>query len=288
MPSTLVHLAIAGLLATALLGRAFSTRALAVVLAAVVVVDLDVFLGYYVLGAHRAAFHNLLLPGAAAALLLYDTVLREESSLAARFGRTAPRVAWTTVAAVVFAAIGPDLVNNGANLFYPVHDQFYVFDGRIRLSDQRGILQTFVEEPSEPSVGSSEEVQYRTGADPDPQQSGADTNTERVFLVVESGFELLVVVVGTLTAGARVVEERLSRAADAATPGPTPAVEENGGSGTGASGSPPTSPTPDADPTTDRTEGGQTAPGEEDVDADGEAGEDDPWVEVPSEGSDSQ
>lgn len=222
VPSTLVHLAIAGLLAAALLGRAFGPRSLAVVLGAVVLVDLDVFVGYVVLGAHRAAFHNLLLPVLAAVPLLYDTAVRPRSSLVARFGRTAPRVAWTTLAAVVFAAIGPDLVTNGANLFYPVHDQFYALDGRIRLSDQRGILQTFVEEPSGSDVarGSSEEVQYRTGADPTPDSTVTDPDPEperdpeRVFMVVESGFELLMVVVGTVTVGARLVEERIRPGTD--------------------------------------------------------------------------
>lgn len=221
MPSTLVHLAIAALLAAALLGRAFGARSLAVVLLAVVVVDLDVFLGWFVLGAHRAAFHTLLLPAIAAGFLLYDTVYRSESVLVDRFGGTAPRVAWTTVAAVVFAAIGPDLVTNGANVLYPVHDQFYVFDGKIRLSDRRGIIQTFVEERKQVAQGSSTDVQYRTGVDPDPVNTGSDaeTNTERVFLVVNSGFELLVVVVGFVVAGARLVEERIAGSAPGATGG---------------------------------------------------------------------
>src|SRR6056297_2408857 len=39
MPSTVVHLALAGLIAAGLLGRAFSARSLAVALAAVVLVD---------------------------------------------------------------------------------------------------------------------------------------------------------------------------------------------------------------------------------------------------------
>jgi hypothetical protein len=210
MPSTLVHVAVAGLLAAALLGTAFSVRSLLVVLAAVVVVDLDVFVGWYVVGAHRAAFHTLLWPLLGAAAVAYDTRIRGSSRLAGRFGAGAPRVAWTAVAAVALAGIGPDMVTNGVNVFYPVHDQFYAFDGRLELSTKEGVVQTFVEGAAR---GSTEQTQYYTGVDPDPSQGGAEQVTgesapERVFPLVESGLQLLLVAASAVVVGVRLRDAR--------------------------------------------------------------------------------
>jgi len=207
MPSTLVHVALAGLLACALLDDAFGVRSLAVVLGATVFIDLDVFLGWFVLGAHRAAFHTLLLPLVLGALLYYDARVRDESWFAVRWGETAPRVAGVTLITVVVAGIGPDLVTNGANFLYPLHDQFYAFDGRLRFSTERGVLQTFVE--AESAKGSTETQQYFTGVDPDPEDTGTSNvreTTERVFLIVDSGLQLLLVLAGTATTGWRLRE----------------------------------------------------------------------------------
>lgn len=201
MPSTLVHLGIAGLLAAALLGDAFRPRTLGVVLVAVVVVDLDVFLGMVVLGAHRAAFHTLLWPTVVGLLLVYDMRIREASWLRARFGDDTPRTTGVTILVVVFAGIAPDLVTNGVNLFYPFHDQFYALNGRIQLSTERGLVQTFFEESAR---GSSGETQYYTGADPDPSNPGGEPAAERTFLVVDSGMQALIVVLGVITVTARL------------------------------------------------------------------------------------
>jgi hypothetical protein len=207
MPSTIVHVALAGLLACALLGAAFDARSVAVVLGATIVVDFDVFLGYVVLGAHRAAFHTIFLPILGAAVLYYDVRVRDRSWLVARWGETAPRVAAVTIVAVAIAGIGPDLVTNGVNVLYPVHDQFYAFDGRLRFSTTRGVLQSFVEE--EAARGSTKTQQYFTGADPNPGKTGVSNvteTTERVFLIVDSGLQLLIVLAGTLTVGWRLRE----------------------------------------------------------------------------------
>jgi len=210
VPSTLVHAALGALLAAALLADRFDVRSLAVVVLAVVVVDLDVFVGLVVTGAHRAAFHTLVWPALAAVALAYDTVVRDRSALAARFGDGAPRLAWTVVAAVVLAAIGPDLVTNGVNLFYPVHDQFYALNGDLLLSSDRGVVQSFVESADR---GSTAEQQYYTGVDPDPASEGAEEVTgeeapERVFPVVESGVQLLIVVSGVVVTAARLRDAR--------------------------------------------------------------------------------
>jgi len=210
MPSTLVHVALAALVATALLGDRLDGRSLAVVLLAVIVVDLDVFVGLAVTGAHRAAFHTLVWPALAAAALVYDTAVRDRSALAARVGDGAPRLAWTTVAAVVFAAIGPDLVTNGVNVLYPVHDQFYALNGDVLLSSDRGVVQSFVAEADRGSTG---QRQYYTGVDPDPTSEGAEAVTgdetpERVFPLVESGVQLLIVVSGSVVTAARMWDVR--------------------------------------------------------------------------------
>lgn len=212
MPSTLVHLALAGLLACALLGWAFSTRALAVVLAAVVFVDLDVFLGWVVLGAHRSAFHSFVFAALVGALLAVDLVVREESWLVARFGETAPRVAGVTWVAIVAAAIGPDLVTNGVNALWPLHDQFYSLNGNLRFSTRRGVLQTFIEE--EAAKGSTKSVQYRTGVDPDPKRTAGQEQPanqpppERIFFLIGSGLQALLIVVGAAVTSLRVWEDR--------------------------------------------------------------------------------
>ncbi|NHN41347.1 metal-dependent hydrolase [Halorubellus sp. JP-L1] len=218
MPSTLVHVALGGLVGCALLGAAFSPRAIAVVLVAVAAVDLDTFLGWVVLGAHRSAFHTVLLPLVLGAVVAWDAWGREESFLRARVGETAPRVAGVSVVAVAFAGIGPDLVTNGVNVLWPVHDQFYEVTGKTYLSDRKGFVQTFVdlgnEEPvQDANLGSSRERQYYTGADRDPGQSGEPVVEERVFPLANSGTQLLLVATGALVVASRVVEDVRERRA---------------------------------------------------------------------------
>lgn len=219
MVSTVVHAALAGLIAVALLRDAFGVRSLALVVGAVVVVDLDVFIGLWITGAHRAAFHTLLFPLLLSGLVLYETRVRDRSWLRGRFGADGVRTAWVGIVAVVFAGIGPDLFTNGVNLLYPLHDQFYQFTGHVRLSTKEGLVQTFVDlSPAESSdgsgqvaVGSTEEVgdRYWTGVDPQPSEGGADsTDVERIFPIVESGEQLLLVLTSAFVVGSRLLEER--------------------------------------------------------------------------------
>lgn len=215
MPSTLVHVALAALIAVALLGDALDGRALLVVLAATAAIDLDAVLGLYLPGAHRAALHTYLLPVALSALLYYDVRVREASALAS-WRPDAPRIAAVAVLALAVAGIGLDMVHNGVNVFYPLHDQFYTVDGRALLSDRRGFVQSFVElePPGPPADGgqprTTENVHYSTGVDPSAGDEPADV--ERVFPLVSSGRELLLVVLGYGSAGARLYERRLGEA----------------------------------------------------------------------------
>lgn len=209
MPSTVVHCALAGLLAASLLGDAFDARAVAIVLGATILPDLDAFAGFFIDGGHRSVLHTLLLPLGAAALLYADTHLRENSFVRGRWRESGVRVAWVSVAAVAFAAIGLDLVGGGVNLFYPIHDQFYELSGELLFSNNRGVVQTFVElggGGSEAARGSTEQVHINSGID--PTRGAEPKNTERVFPVAQSGWQLLLIVTSVFVLGVRLWEQR--------------------------------------------------------------------------------
>jgi len=205
MPSTVVHLAIGGVVAAALLGDEFDRRAVAIVLAATALPDLDTFVGLYVQGAHRALLHTLVLPAAVGVALAYDTRKGQASWLRARWGARGTRVAWVALAALVFGGVLPDLMTNGVNAFYPLHDRFLTFNGELLLSNQRGVVQTFVDLSASPDR-TTENTHYWTGVDP---TAGKEPEAvERIFPIVRSGFQLLVVGLGAFTLGARFLEER--------------------------------------------------------------------------------
>lgn len=215
MPSTVVHMAFAGLIGAALLGSAFDRRAVLVLFGAMVFADLDSFVGIVWSAGHRTVFHTLLLPMGVGGVLAADLGRGEESLLRDRLGWRPrhSRIAWVTLVAYVAAAIGLDLFSaGGANPLWPVHDQFYVINGKVELSSQRGIVQTFVdlggeqggEQTSGPEPrarGSSEEVFVSTGVD--PTEGATPENVDRVFPVVRSGWQLLVLVTGTVVTAAR-------------------------------------------------------------------------------------
>lgn len=190
MPSTLVHVALAGLTAAALLGTAFGYRGVAVVLLVASLPDLDAFAGLVVGGAHRSLGHNLFLPMLTASLLAYDTELRTVSWLRERWGNWGVRTGWVAVFGLVVAGIGPDYVTNGVNLFWPLHDAFYSLDGKLVISNKRGIVQTFIDLTPE-QTRTTDDVHYSTGVDPAPGDE--PKNPERVFPVVNAGWQLLVI-----------------------------------------------------------------------------------------------
>lgn len=208
MPSTVVHLGVAAVLAAALLADDLTPRRAGVVLAAAAVPDLDTFVGLAVTGAHRALLHTALFPLVLAALLVVDT--RRTGIVRSRYGAPGLRTAWVAVAAVAFAGIAPDLTTNGVNLLYPVHDEFVSADGRLLLSNQRGVVQTFVDLSPDRVVQNTSNTAYFTGVDPQPRNPGAEVeqSVERIFPVVGSGLQLLLVAVGFGALGARLVEER--------------------------------------------------------------------------------
>ena len=214
MPSTVVHMAFAGLIGAALLGSAFDRRSVLVLLGAMILADLDSFVGLFSVVGHRTAFHTFLIPLTAAGLLVVDLRLRDRSWLRDRWGARGIRIAWVTIVAYAASAIGLDLFSaGGANPFWPMYDQFYFVNGKIEVSSQRGIVQTFVDlgteseatsGPSTTARGSSQEVNVSTGVDPDPDGDAAsDEPVDRVFPVVRSGWQFLLLAVGTLVTAAR-------------------------------------------------------------------------------------
>ena len=182
MPSTLVHVAFGGFVAAGL-------------------PDLDSFLAIVLVGTHRALLHNFVLPATVTAALYLDT-RRPVSRIRDRFGHRGVRVAWVAVAAFVFAGVAPDLVTNGVNPLYPLLDRYVTLDGKLLLSSTRGLVQTFVElHPDSSTVGgTTADTFYYTGVDTDP---GPDTGqAERIFPLVSSGMQALVVVLsGFVLAG---------------------------------------------------------------------------------------
>lgn len=205
MPSTVVHVALAGLVGVALLGEEFTPRALAVVLAATALIDSDALVGLVLPGAHRSLFHTLLFPVILGGVVAADSRLRGQASfLRRRWGDHGVRVAWVAVAGLTFGGIFPDLFTNGVNAFYPVHDTFYRVNGHLLVSNQRGVVQTFVELVPEQPRPTTETLHYRTGVDPTPGDEPA--NVERVFPLVMSGWQLMLVAVGGFVMGTRLWE----------------------------------------------------------------------------------
>jgi len=204
VPSTLVHVAVGGLVGAALLGDRFTPKAIAVVLVATAIPDLDTFLAPVIAGGHRSALHTLLLPALLGAGVYADARL-DTSRLRERWGPNAPYVAGVAVVAGVLAGgILPDLVTNGVNAFWPLHDQFYRVNGKLHLSTTEGVVQTFVDlspaEPAQPST--TENTRYSTGSDPTPWKDD-DGPVERVFPVVSAGWQLMLVGLSAATVGVR-------------------------------------------------------------------------------------
>jgi hypothetical protein len=196
MPSTVVHLAFAALVATALLGAAFDRRALAVVLVVVAVPDLDSFL----LGSagHRTVLHNAWIPLLGLALVWID-LRRPGSLIKGRWGAWGVRVLWVSLVCYLVAHVALDLADGWINLFWPLHDQFYSLDGSLELSSERGIVQTFSDGgiPLLEAQGTTENVEITTGVDP------GEGRTERVFPVFRAGWQLVLFVVGTAVTATR-------------------------------------------------------------------------------------
>lgn len=208
-----VHWALAALIATSLLGDEFDTRSLTFVLLITAIPDLDVILGLYILGTHRAALHNIWVPLIAISLIYYDVYRRDQSFILTRFGTRGLRIAWVSIVAVVVAGIGLDLFWNGVNLFYPVHDRFFRLWGKIVISNQRGLVQT-VWQTAETTEGlttvggTTQDTHYSTGVDPTPGEEPPDV--ERIFPIAQGGFQLALIVSAIIVTTTRLWMARIT------------------------------------------------------------------------------
>ena len=225
MPSLVVHVALAGLVGAALLGREFDRRSILLILLVPVIPDLDAFAGFVVPGSHRALLHTLLVPLGAAVVLYYDTRIRGSSWLRGRYGSRGVHVAWVAVVVYAFAGTGLDMfTGGGANPFYPLHDQFYAVSGRLQYSSTKGWEQTFVELNLDPAPadgasgggraveagqrGSTKDVHINSGID--PTRGAEPENVERIFPIAQSGWQLLLVLTSTMVLAGKFVERRLT------------------------------------------------------------------------------
>lgn len=203
-------MALGGLIAAALLDDGFDRRGVAVVVAAAAVPDLDAVADLFVEGMHNALFHNVFVPGLAAALLYHDTRVRERSWLLERYGPRGLQVAGTALVAYLFAGVFLDLLNiESAAPLWPVHDRFYSVVGKLEFNTVDGVVFTFVE----PTFGGGPlfpGARRGTAAgryvvpsffNPAP---GPDRGLERVLVAVESGWQLLLVIAAPLVVAARL------------------------------------------------------------------------------------
>ncbi|WP_435194839.1 metal-dependent hydrolase [Natronomonas sp. EA1] len=206
MPPTAVHVAVGGLLAAALLGPHLDRRSVAVVLAAAALPDLDALLSLLVEGGHNAALHTLVWPFLVGVGLYWAT---SGGHLAARFGDRGVRVIWAAFASFLVAGIGLDLLNiEGVNALWPLVDQFYTLVGVLELNNKEGLVQTFVQVNT--TGGPFLEVGTRgSTADyfvPSPLNPtrGPDAGANRIFRVVETGWQFVLVVASAVVLATRL------------------------------------------------------------------------------------
>lgn len=216
MPSTVIHVAFALVVAACVLGDAYDTRAVLVVAVAAIVPDLDVFAGFIIPNTHRALLHTFLVPLGLAAAIYYDTHVRDQSWLRDRFDSWGVQVAWAATAGYAVAGIGLDLFTGygGVNVLYPLHDQFYSFTGEALYSTERGFVQSFVEveRDSGPrgsvnvtvgeSKGSTRNHHVSSGID--PSAGPEEANVKRVFPIAYRGWHMLLLLVGLFVTAVRL------------------------------------------------------------------------------------
>jgi hypothetical protein len=221
MPPTVVHAALGVILAAAALGAAFDRRAAVVALLAAAAPDLDALLGLLAVpgglpvpeSTHGAVLHTLFIPGVAAAVLYADA--RRARRVVDRLGAAGVRLAWVAVVVYAVAGIGLDLLNVAtANPFWPLHDQFYAFVGSIVFSNQELFAQSYVQFGTE---GYAVYVGQQGGTArffvPSPLNPvrGPNGNSERIVDIVESGWQLLVLVSAPLVGWFAARSEAASR-----------------------------------------------------------------------------
>lgn len=220
MPSTIVHIGFAFLIVAGLLGKYYGWKALALLVAVLVIVEVDTILGWYIDGAHRALTHNLLLPAVAALVLFLDMRRGENSWIRSRWGRYGLWIAWVVLFGHVFAHILLDMAHlDGINPLYPVYDRFVRLDGEIYYSSTHGFVQTFIDTGPDPDTGqlvidvgqqgTTADTHVSSPVDPSPPAGPAEP-IDRRFPVAVQGWQLYLILVGMFV----VVAKHLQRPLD--------------------------------------------------------------------------
>lgn len=219
MVSTVVHAGFALLLAVGLLDDRFDRRALAVLLVVLVAPEADSFLGPIMPGAHRTVGHTLVIPAVAAALLYYDTRIRESSAVRARLSARWIAVAWAALFAHVFAHVGLDWIHlDGVNYLWPLRDQFLQLDGEILISTADGFVQTFVDLRLDPetgartvdagATGTTETVHVNNPVQPRDPDEAIEEPVERIFPIASAGWRLHLIGTALFALVARRLQDR--------------------------------------------------------------------------------
>jgi hypothetical protein len=221
MPSSVVHAALAAALAVGLLGRFYDRRALAVVLAVVVLPEADTAIGWVMAGAHRTVLHTAVVPAVVAPVLYWETA-RDGSWLRGRWGDRGVRIAWVCLLVHAFPHIALDWTHlEGINVAWPLVDRFFSLDGELYLSATDGLVQTFVELETDAETGTAVvdagqggtraethvSSPVKPSADPDP----GDGPVDRRFPIAVDGWQLYLVLLGAFA----VVAKKLQRPLDA-------------------------------------------------------------------------
>ncbi|MFQ3283659.1 MAG: inner membrane protein [Natronomonas sp.] len=211
MPSSVVHAAVAAVLAVGLLGRFYDRQALAIVVAIVLVPELDTALGLVIAGAHRTVLHTMGLSAVATPLLYWETT-REGSWIRGRWGARGVRIAWVCLVVHTFAHIAFDWTHlEGINLIWPAVDRFFVLEGEMYVSASEGFVQTFVDIARDPETGrgvidagqggTRAETHVSNPAQPDPQPDPGPV--DRRFPIAVRGWQLHLLLTGASVMAAR-------------------------------------------------------------------------------------
>ncbi|KYH26529.1 hypothetical protein HAPAU_16280 [Halalkalicoccus paucihalophilus] len=199
MPPVTVHIALGGLIGAVLLANHFDIRSILLVMVAAGVPDLDVFVGFVIPGAHRAALHTLLFPVLLTALLVWDVYLRETSYVRERWNDYGVHVAWVAIVSITLAHLLLDSFGSGINAFWPLYDRFYMLSGDVVLWHDNGFTVDFVRVIE---LGTTADTHYGTGFDT------VRADGRRRFPVALTGEQFVLLVASGMVVFRRIVDEQ--------------------------------------------------------------------------------
>lgn len=214
MPSSVVHAALAFLVAIGLLGRFYDRRALVILLVIVVAPEVDTAFGWFMDGAHRTVLHNMVLAVVLGGVLYWETA-RDGSAIRGRWGARGVRIAWVGLFVHTFVHISLDWSHlSGINVLWPLRDQFFTFDGELALSTTDGLVQTFVEINEDPETGQGVIDAGQGGSRtethvPNPAEPSAEPEpgpVDRRFPIAVRGWQLYFVLTGAFALVAKQLQ----------------------------------------------------------------------------------